>query len=73
MPYGGWLTDVLSKRFYLVHLKTYLKFKLMSHFCLINPFNACVLSIYNLGHNVLRLFDGLPNFLFTTSETNRDY
>ena len=28
---------------------------------------------YNLGHNILRIFDGLPNFSFTTSETNRDY
>ena len=28
---------------------------------------------YNLGHNILRLFDALPNFPFTTSETNRDY
>ena len=24
-------------------------------------------------HNILRLFDVLPNFLFTTSETMRDY
>ena len=24
-------------------------------------------------HNILRLFDVLPNFLFTTSETTRDY
>ena len=29
--------------------------------------------IYNLGHNILRLFDVLPNFPFTTNETNRDY
>ena len=28
---------------------------------------------YNLGHNILRLFDVLPNFSFPTSETNRDY
>ena len=27
----------------------------------------------NLGHNVLRDFDVLPNFSFFTSETNRDY
>ena len=27
---------------------------------------------YNLGHNILRLFDVLPNFAFTTSETNCD-
>ena len=26
----------------------------------------------NLGHNILRHFDVLPNFSFTTSETNRD-
>ena len=30
-------------------------------------------SSYNLGHNILRLFDVLPNFPFTISETNRDY
>ena len=28
---------------------------------------------YNLGHNILRFFDVLPNFSFTTSEANRDY
>ena len=28
---------------------------------------------YNLGHNILGLFNVLPNFSFTTSETNRDY
>ena len=28
---------------------------------------------YNLGHNILRFFDVLPNFPFTTSETNGDY
>ena len=27
----------------------------------------------SLGHNILRLFDVLPNFHFTTSETKRDY
>ena len=27
---------------------------------------------YNHGHNILRLFDTLPNFLFTASETKRD-
>ena len=30
-------------------------------------------AIYNLGHNILRLFDVLPNFPFATSETNCDY
>ena len=28
---------------------------------------------YNLGHNILRLFDVLLNFSLTTSETNRGY
>ena len=28
---------------------------------------------YNHGHNVLRLFDNLPNLLFTTSEVKCDY
>ena len=28
---------------------------------------------YSLGHNILRLFDVLPNFPFTTSEMNHDY
>ena len=28
---------------------------------------------YNLDHNILRLLDVLPNFPFTTSETDRDY
>ena len=32
-----------------------------------------IMHIYNLGHNILRLFDVLPNFPFTTGETNRDY
>ena len=27
-------------------------------------------SCNNLGHNIFRLFDVLPNFPFTTSETN---
>ena len=27
----------------------------------------------NHGHNILRLFDVLPNFPFTTIETNRRY
>ena len=28
---------------------------------------------YNHFHNILRHFDVLPNFSFTTSETMRDY
>ena len=31
------------------------------------------LWFYNHFHNTLRLFDVLPNFLYTTSETMRDY
>ena len=30
-------------------------------------------SIYNQFHNILRLFDVLPNFPFTPSETMCDY
>ena len=37
-------------------------------------FNFYVLIYtYNKFHNILRLFDVLPNFPFTTSETMRDY
>ena len=32
-----------------------------------------ILKDYNHGHNILRLFDTLPSFLFTTSETKHDY
>ena len=31
------------------------------------------LLAYNPGHNILRLFDVFPNFLFITSEMNREY
>ena len=30
-------------------------------------------SNYKYFHNILRLFDALPNFPFTTSETMRNY
>ena len=30
-------------------------------------------TVYNDGHNILRLFDTISNFLFTTSEAKRDY
>ena len=30
-------------------------------------------NFYNLDHNILRLFDVLQNFSFTTRETNRYY
>ena len=33
----------------------------------------CVASPFNQVHNILRLFDVLPNFPFTTSETMREY
>ena len=36
-----------------------------------NPAGA--LSVYNYGHNILRLFDVLSNFPFTTSGTKCDY
>ena len=28
---------------------------------------------YNHGHNIMRIFDVLPNFTFPTSETKPDY
>ena len=28
---------------------------------------------YNHGHSIMRIFDILPNFPFTTSETKPDY
>ena len=31
------------------------------------------LVIYNQFHNILRLFDVLPNFPFITGDTMRDY
>ena len=31
------------------------------------------ISFYNHGHNISRIFDTLTKFLFTTSETKRDY
>ena len=30
-------------------------------------------SYYNDGHIILRIIDTLPKFVFTTSETKRDY
>ena len=32
-------------------------------------FTEIVRSKYNHGHNIMRFFDVLPNFPFTTSET----
>ena len=34
---------------------------------------GCIFEIYNQFHNILRLLDVLPNFLFTTSETMGQY
>ena len=34
--------------------------------------NFIFFTVYNHGHNILRLFDAWPK-LFTTSETKRDY
>ena len=42
--------------------------KLINSGCLFH-----LMAIYNHFHNILRLFDVLPNFPFTTSETMRDY
>ena len=42
--------------------ETFVKSKIRGSFCTLNHF-----------HNILRLFDVLPNFSFTTSETIRDY
>ena len=35
--------------------------------------NSSAYKNYNHFHNILKLFDVLRNFLFTTSETMRDY
>ena len=40
--------------------------------CFISNKNL-VHSNYNDGHNILRLIDTIPNFLFTASEAKRDY
>ena len=40
----------------------------------VNPkSNSCASFPYNCCHNILRLFDVLPNFPLTTSKTMRDY
>ena len=31
------------------------------------------MSIYNDEHNILRIFDTILNFIFSTSKTKRDY
>ena len=39
----------------------------------IEDFDPKLPQSYNYFHNILRLFDVLPNFPFTTSETMGDY
>ena len=34
---------------------------------------AISMLLYNDGHNIMRHFDTIPDFLFTTSEAKRDY
>ena len=45
--------------------------------CLTTSFVVCnvgnTYAMCNEFHNILRLLDDLPNFLFTTSETMGDY
>ena len=33
----------------------------------------CIKLFYNVGHDILRLLDVLPNFAFITSEVKSDY
>ena len=34
---------------------------------------AISMLVYNDGHNIMRLYDTTPDFLFTASEGKRDY
>ena len=45
----------------------------MPHSPLKIPPLVLIITTYNHFRNILRLFDVLPNFPFTTSETIRDY
>ena len=54
------------------HAKTSAKID-KSQFTKLPVYVDLLLKNYNLGHNISRLFDVLPNFPFTTSETNQDY
>ena len=38
-----------------------------------NRLTGGIQLFYNNGHNILKLFDSKPNFLFITSEAKRDY
>ena len=58
-----------------IHLLFSCNFFFDSMFIFLSDFILSLLlgkASYNLDHNILRHFDVLPNFLFTTSETNRD-
>ena len=61
----------------LYGLPPYDKFNL---YALLSPINMRTKATYKVSpycynhlHNILRVFDVLPNFHFTTSETMRDY
>ena len=50
----------------------------MFYFSKVKVFTLSFLSLitevlYNLGHNILRIFDILPKFAFVTSEIECDY
>ena len=34
---------------------------------------VAVKNVYNHGHNIMKMFDVLPNFPFTTTETKPNY
>ena len=50
-----------------VHSEAYMKI------CGNNVLKQCNILVYSRGHNILTLFEVLPNFAFPTSETKRDY
>ena len=43
------------------------------HYHFYKKANLIEMTTCNHFHNILRLFDVVPNFPFTTSETKRDY
>ena len=71
---GGWsenLCEVLQLRNYMNQWQQiWLEW---DYYLLRNEVLNIYYMWYNHGHNILRLFDNLPNFLFITSETKRDY
>ena len=48
-------------------------FEIQDYYSCVSVAVDFVLQYYNSGHNLLILFDTLPNFAFTTSETKSDY